>query len=142
VSAEARPASEGRVVRGGLRAWIAPGIRLADVAPGGDPDRLLTRPDCEMVKLQPKVAVGVLTTPSGRLYVKRYSIFAWRVALGATAMKALLDVQLGITKMRGNWYNFRGIPIMPTFQGQVNEEDLLKLLAYIKSLAPPAKVKA
>ena len=27
-------------------------------------------------------------------------------------------------------------PIMPTFQGQVNEEDLLKLLAYIKSLAP------
>ena len=33
-------------------------------------------------------------------------------------------------------------PIMPTFQGQVNEEDLLKLLAYIKSLAPPAKVKA
>ncbi len=33
-------------------------------------------------------------------------------------------------------------PIMPTFQGQVNEEDLLKLLAYIKSLAAPAKVKA
>jgi DNA polymerase len=37
------------------------------------------------------------------------------VALGATAMKALLDVQLGITKMRGTWYRFRGIPIMPTF---------------------------
>jgi uracil-DNA glycosylase len=37
------------------------------------------------------------------------------VVLGATAMKALLDVQLGITKMRGNWYNFRDIPIMPTF---------------------------
>jgi DNA polymerase len=37
------------------------------------------------------------------------------VGLGATAMKALLDVQLGITKMRGNWYNFHGIPIMPTF---------------------------
>ena len=30
-------------------------------------------------------------------------------------MKALLDVQLGITKIRGNWYNFRDIPIMPTF---------------------------
>ncbi len=28
-------------------------------------------------------------------------------------------------------------PLMPTFQGQVNEEDLLKLLAYIKSLATP-----
>ena len=30
-------------------------------------------------------------------------------------------------------------PIMPTFQGQVSEEDLLKLLAYIKSLTPPPK---
>ena len=28
-------------------------------------------------------------------------------------------------------------PIMPTFQGQVNEEDLIKLLAYIKSLGAP-----
>ena len=37
------------------------------------------------------------------------------VGLGATAVKALLDVQLGISKMRGNWYNFHGIPIMPTF---------------------------
>src|SRR5579862_7082972 len=37
------------------------------------------------------------------------------VALGATAVRALLDVQLGITKMRGNWYTFRDIPIMPTF---------------------------
>jgi len=37
------------------------------------------------------------------------------VALGATAVRALLDVQLGITKMRGHWYTFRDIPIMPTF---------------------------
>jgi uracil-DNA glycosylase len=37
------------------------------------------------------------------------------IALGATALKALLDVQLGITKMRGHWYTFRDIPIMPTF---------------------------
>ena len=37
------------------------------------------------------------------------------VALGATALRALLDVQLGITKMRGRWYTFREIPIMPTF---------------------------
>jgi uracil-DNA glycosylase len=37
------------------------------------------------------------------------------VALGATAVRALLDVQIGITKMRGHWYNFRNIPIMPTF---------------------------
>ena len=37
------------------------------------------------------------------------------VVLGATAMKALLDVQIPISKMRGNWYTFRGVPIMPTF---------------------------
>ena len=27
-------------------------------------------------------------------------------------------------------------PIMPSFAGQIGEEDLLKLIAYIKSLAP------
>jgi uracil-DNA glycosylase len=37
------------------------------------------------------------------------------VALGATAVRSLLDVQIGITKMRGHWYTFRDIPIMPTF---------------------------
>ena len=37
------------------------------------------------------------------------------VALGATAVRALLDVQIGITRMRGHWYTFRDIPIMPTF---------------------------
>jgi uracil-DNA glycosylase family 4 len=37
------------------------------------------------------------------------------VALGATAVRALLEVQLGITKMRGHWYTFKDIPIMPTF---------------------------
>ena len=37
------------------------------------------------------------------------------VALGATAVRALLDVQIGITKMRGNWYTFHNTPIMPTF---------------------------
>lgn len=30
-------------------------------------------------------------------------------------------------------------PLMPTFQGQVSEDDLMKLLAYVKSLASPAK---
>jgi uracil-DNA glycosylase len=37
------------------------------------------------------------------------------VALGATAVRSLIDLQLGITKMRGTWYSFRDIPIMPTF---------------------------
>jgi cytochrome c oxidase subunit II len=33
-------------------------------------------------------------------------------------------------------------PIMPTFQGQVSEEDLLKLLAYIKSMTKPSVAPA
>lgn len=37
------------------------------------------------------------------------------VALGATAVRALIGDETGITKMRGNWYEFHGVPIMPTF---------------------------
>ncbi len=36
-------------------------------------------------------------------------------ALGSTAMKALLDVKEGITKQRGKWHNWRGIPVMVTY---------------------------
>jgi len=31
--------------------------------------------------------------------------------------------------------------IMPTFQGQVNEEEVLQLIAYLKSLGSPAERK-
>ena len=38
------------------------------------------------------------------------------VALGATAVEGLLGVEkAGITKMRGTWKEFHGIPLMPTF---------------------------
>lgn len=37
------------------------------------------------------------------------------VGLGATAMKALLGDHFAISKTRGNWHDFHGIPIMPTF---------------------------
>jgi uracil-DNA glycosylase len=36
-------------------------------------------------------------------------------ALGASAAKYLLGTSQGITKMRGNFYDFRGIPVMCTF---------------------------
>jgi DNA polymerase len=36
------------------------------------------------------------------------------VALGGVAMEGLLD-KSGITKLRGQWHTFRGIPLMPTF---------------------------
>src|SRR5439155_602885 len=49
----------------------------------GDPDHLLTRPYCRIVKLQRKVVVGRVETAAGALWVKRYAVFAWRVALAS-----------------------------------------------------------
>ena len=37
------------------------------------------------------------------------------VALGATAVKGLLETQTGITKLRGHWMEYEGIPLMPTY---------------------------
>jgi DNA polymerase len=63
--------------------------------------------------------------------------------LGATAMKALLNVKEGITKTRGKWHNWRGIPVMVTYHPsyllrQYNQtarreawEDLKALLHYV-----------
>lgn len=36
-------------------------------------------------------------------------------ALGATAAKALLNSKEGVTKMRGNWHTWHGIPVMVTY---------------------------
>ena len=37
------------------------------------------------------------------------------VSLGATALKGLVDVQGGITRLRGTWLSFDGIDLMPTY---------------------------
>lgn len=37
------------------------------------------------------------------------------VGLGATAIEGLLGANGGITKVRGKWQHYRGIPLMPTF---------------------------
>ncbi|HNQ73365.1 MAG TPA: uracil-DNA glycosylase [Verrucomicrobiota bacterium] len=37
------------------------------------------------------------------------------VALGAVALKGLLGRAMPITKIRGHWMEYRGIPLMPTF---------------------------
>lgn len=37
------------------------------------------------------------------------------VALGATAVQGLLDGTQGITRLRGTWMDFQGVPTMPTF---------------------------
>jgi len=37
------------------------------------------------------------------------------VALGATAVRGLLNLETGISKLRGKWLAFEGIDLMPTF---------------------------
>ena len=37
------------------------------------------------------------------------------VALGATAVEGLLGKTVGITKLRGAWQTYRGMPLMPTY---------------------------
>jgi len=37
------------------------------------------------------------------------------VALGGTAIEGLLGKTSGITRLRGNWQSYRGIPLMPTY---------------------------
>jgi uracil-DNA glycosylase len=63
--------------------------------------------------------------------------------LGATAAKALLNRKEGVTRMRGNWYDWRGMPVMVTYhpsyllraynQDAKREawEDLKKVLHYV-----------
>jgi DNA polymerase len=64
-------------------------------------------------------------------------------ALGATAMRALLNTKLGITKMRGEWQKWNGIPLMISYHPsyllrQYNQqakreawEDLKKVLHFV-----------
>ncbi len=64
-------------------------------------------------------------------------------ALGGTAVRALLDRKEGVTKLRGNWYSWNGIPVMVTYhpsyllrpynQSAKREawEDLKKVLHYV-----------
>jgi DNA polymerase len=63
--------------------------------------------------------------------------------LGGTAAKYLLESRLGITKIRGKWHDWHGIPVMPTFhpsfllraynkEGKRQAwEDLKKVLHYV-----------
>ena len=67
------------------------------------------------------------------------------VALGSTATKKFLnDKDIKITRIRGNWYEYRGIKLMPTFHpayilrqsSKENidkvKEDFAKVVAYLK----------
>jgi uracil-DNA glycosylase family 4 len=71
------------------------------------------------------------------------------VALGKFAAQFLLETEEGITRLRGTWGTYRGIPVMPTYHpsfllrqpGQKKDawEDLLKVLAKVGLPAPARK---
>ncbi len=71
------------------------------------------------------------------------------IALGATAVKGLLNLSTGITKLRGKWLAFEGIDLMPTYHpayllrnpSAKKEvwEDLQEVLRHIGRTPPPVK---
>jgi uracil-DNA glycosylase len=71
------------------------------------------------------------------------------VALGAVATRALLGLDIGITKLRGNWYAFEGIDLMPTYHPayllrtptakREAWEDLQAVLKRLGRTPPPVK---
>ena len=68
------------------------------------------------------------------------------VVMGNTALRNLLDVREGITRVRGKFQDFRGIKVMPTFhpayllrdpsKKRETWEDLKKVRDYLDSLPP------
>jgi DNA polymerase len=67
------------------------------------------------------------------------------VVMGNTAMKNLLDIREGITRVRGTFQDYRGIKVMPTFhpayllrdpsKKRETWEDLKKVRDYLESTA-------
>jgi uracil-DNA glycosylase family 4 len=70
------------------------------------------------------------------------------VVMGNTALRNLLEVREGITRVRGQFQDFRGIKVMPTFhpayllrdpsKKRETWEDLKKVMDYLDSHARPA----
>ena len=71
------------------------------------------------------------------------------IALGATAVKGLLNLATGITKLRGKWHSFEGIDLMPTYHPayllrnppakKEVWEDLQEVLRHLGRTPPPVK---
>ena len=71
------------------------------------------------------------------------------MALGNVAVKTLLKTKEGITKLRGTWKTYQGIPLMPTFHPayllrnpsdkKLVWEDIKKVLAEMKTLMKESK---
>lgn len=73
------------------------------------------------------------------------------VALGATAVRGLLNVETGITRLRGQWMTHQGIDVMPTYHPayllrnsagkKFVWEDMKAVLAKLGRQPPPIKKK-
>ena len=74
------------------------------------------------------------------------------VALGATAVRGLLNIDVGITRLRGKWLSYEGIDLMPTFHPSYllrnpaakkdAWDDLKTVLERIGRTPPPMKKQA
>ena len=121
----------------------SPDIMFIGEAPGGDEDRqglafvgeagqLLTRMIAAMGYSRDAVFIANICKcrpPSNRtpqpdemqacLHFLREQISIVRpkviVLLGGTAIKAILDTQVGVNRVQGQWTTYEGIPVMPTF---------------------------
>ena len=73
------------------------------------------------------------------------------IALGATAVKGLLNTSTGITRLRGTWLSFEGVDVMPTYHpayllrntSAKKEvwEDLKTVLNHLGRTPPPREKK-
>ena len=71
------------------------------------------------------------------------------IALGSTAVKGLLNLTTGITKLRGKWLSFEGIDLMPTYHPayllrnppakKEVWDDLQEVLRHLGRTPPPVK---
>ena len=73
------------------------------------------------------------------------------MALGATAVRGLLDIEIGITKVRGKWQSYEGIDLMPTYhpayllRNAAGKKDVWEdMKAVLKKIGrePPPRTKA
>lgn len=83
--------------------YIANILKCRPDMPGGAPGNRKPRPD-EMATCNPWLHEQIDLIQPEVL-----------VALGSTAVEGLLGGTVGITRLRGKWQSYRGIPLMPTY---------------------------
>lgn len=78
-------------------------VYIANIVKCRPPDNRTPQPD-EVATCSPFLAEQIMAIRPAVI-----------VALGSPAAKTLLRTNVGITKLRGRWHEFNGIPVMPTF---------------------------